>query len=226
MRTADKYGAYQAHTVCPAHTVAPLPDNVSFEQAATLPLAGLTAAVALFIKLKITPPSSTGEAKSVPEGERRPLLIWGASSSVGSYAVQLAKFAGQNHILGLAGSSADLARRLGADAVFDYRNGYDAVKEEILRYLQNRAKASSASVGQLELAFDAVSSDDTVDTAAQIIHSSSRASGEPKGRGVITTLLPTSQEKMQKEVAAPNASPIIKRTQVGTVHAGAKEFGP
>ena len=46
--------------------------------------------------------------------------MYGASSSVGAYVVQLAKLAGY-YVVGVAGSSADYAKSIGADAVVDYR---------------------------------------------------------------------------------------------------------
>jgi NADPH:quinone reductase-like Zn-dependent oxidoreductase len=48
------------------------------------------------------------------------VIINGASSSVGAYAVQLAKRAGM-FVIGIAGSSKDYAKSLGADILVDYR---------------------------------------------------------------------------------------------------------
>jgi NADPH:quinone reductase-like Zn-dependent oxidoreductase len=53
MATHDKYGAYQAYTVTPEHTSFLLGDKMSFEQAAAIPLAFLTAAIGLFVTLKV-----------------------------------------------------------------------------------------------------------------------------------------------------------------------------
>jgi NADPH:quinone reductase-like Zn-dependent oxidoreductase len=50
----DKYGAYQATTVTPEHTSFLIGDNTSFDQAAALPLAVLTAAIGLFVDLKVS----------------------------------------------------------------------------------------------------------------------------------------------------------------------------
>jgi hypothetical protein len=54
----------------------------------------MTAAIGLFVKSKlaIPEPDESGKAREVAQTE--PILIWGASSSVGSFAVQLAKKAG------------------------------------------------------------------------------------------------------------------------------------
>lgn len=54
-------------------------------------------------------------------GNGKGLVVYGASSSVGAYAVQLAKRAGF-FVVGVAGSSADYAKSIGADEVVDYRN--------------------------------------------------------------------------------------------------------
>lgn len=48
------------------------------------------------------------------------VIIYGASSSVGAYAVQLAKRTGL-YVIGIAGESCDYVNSLGADAVLDYR---------------------------------------------------------------------------------------------------------
>ena len=51
---------------------------------------------------------------------RKAVIIYGASTSVGAYAVQLAKKAGL-FVVGIAGASKDYAKELGADVVVDYR---------------------------------------------------------------------------------------------------------
>ena len=53
-------------------------------------------------------------------GRKEAVIVYGASSSVGAYVVQLAKLAGY-FVVGVAGSSADYAKSVGADVVVDYR---------------------------------------------------------------------------------------------------------
>ena len=82
--------------------IAELPSNVSFEQAATLPVAGITALETLDIG-------------GNPLGRR--VLVTGASGGVGRFAIQLAKGAGA-HVTALARRQGGL-RELGADNVVD-----------------------------------------------------------------------------------------------------------
>ena len=57
-RKTMKYGAYQQYTVAPASVTFPIPDNTTFEEAATLPLASMTAAIGLFVRLGIPAPET------------------------------------------------------------------------------------------------------------------------------------------------------------------------
>ncbi|KAH8918245.1 GroES-like protein [Atractiella rhizophila] len=111
----SKFGAYQQYTIVPDHTLFQLPRGCSFEEAATYPLAFMTAALGLFESLKLPTP-----LEPVAPADKFPIIIWGASTSVGAYAVQLAKAAGLD-VIGVAGSSGDYAKELGADEVIDYR---------------------------------------------------------------------------------------------------------
>jgi NADPH:quinone reductase-like Zn-dependent oxidoreductase len=82
------------------------PANVSFEEAAAVPIAALTALQALRNHGKV----QTGQQ----------LLINGASGGVGTYAVQLAKSFGAEVTAVCSTRNVDLARSLGADHVVDY----------------------------------------------------------------------------------------------------------
>ncbi len=93
-------GAWAEQVAVPSEALAELPDEVSFEQAATLPVAGLTALRTL-------------EIGGFVVGRR--VLITGASGGVGRFAIQLAKLAGA-HVTAVARRSEGLAE-LGADEV-------------------------------------------------------------------------------------------------------------
>jgi NADPH:quinone reductase-like Zn-dependent oxidoreductase len=92
--------------VAPEDQLALKPANLSFEQAAVVPVSGLTALQAL---------TDVGRLQT---GQR--VLIIGASGGVGSYAVQLAKALGAE-VTGVSSpAKLDLVRSLGADHVIDY----------------------------------------------------------------------------------------------------------
>jgi NADPH:quinone reductase len=87
----------------PTGSLAALPDNVSFEQAATLPVAGMTALYAL---------NKNGSILG------RPVLITGASGGVGQFAVQLAHLSGARVVASVSRAErAKYARESGADEV-------------------------------------------------------------------------------------------------------------
>ncbi len=94
-------GAWAERAAVPTRTLAPLPDGVSFEDAPTLPIAGLTAMRCL-------------EIGSPLLGRR--VLVTGAAGGVGRFAIQLAKRGGA-HVTGVIGSPERGAglRELGAD---------------------------------------------------------------------------------------------------------------
>ena len=100
-------GAFAEYVAVDRSLVAAKPPALSFVEAASLPLVGLTAWQALT------------EQSAVGPGTR--VLIHGAAGGVGSVAVQLAKHLGAHVIATASGDGAQLAAKLGADQVIDYR---------------------------------------------------------------------------------------------------------
>ena len=99
-------GAFAEYACARESALARKPKNISFEQAASLPVAGLTALQGL---------RDTGKIRA---GQR--LLINGATGGVGTFAVQIAKTFGA-HVTGVCSTGkVDLVRSLGADRVIDY----------------------------------------------------------------------------------------------------------
>jgi NADPH:quinone reductase-like Zn-dependent oxidoreductase len=99
-------GSFAEYAVARADRLAAKPGNLTFEQAAAVPVSGATALQALT------------DAGRVEAGQA--VLVIGASGGVGSYAVQIAKALGAG-VTGVASAGkADLVRSLGADDVMDY----------------------------------------------------------------------------------------------------------
>jgi NADPH:quinone reductase len=128
-------GTYAEYTVCPEQTVFHIPDSMAFEEAATIPLAMFTAAVALYRNLKLPMPFERADEQS--DTEKIPLVINGAGSSVGAFALKLAKL---NPTIGpiivTAGSGASFAKELGADIVLDYRSS--TIAEDLKKALDGK----------------------------------------------------------------------------------------
>jgi NADPH:quinone reductase-like Zn-dependent oxidoreductase len=99
-------GAFAEYACARESKLAPKPEGVSFEQAASVPIAGLTALQALRNKAHLQ------------AGQK--VLINGASGGVGTFAVQIAKSFGA-HVTGVCSTkNINLVRSLGADRVIDY----------------------------------------------------------------------------------------------------------
>ncbi|MCJ0894622.1 NADP-dependent oxidoreductase [Rhodococcus sp. ARC_M5] len=98
---------YAELVVAPSRQIARKPRTLSFEQAAALPLAGLTAW------------QSVVDGAHVSPGQR--VLVHGAGGGVGHLAVQIAKAFGAYVIGTASGPREEFVRGLGADEVIDYR---------------------------------------------------------------------------------------------------------
>jgi NADPH:quinone reductase-like Zn-dependent oxidoreductase len=101
-----RLGAYAEYVAVSGKNVFPKPGNISFEEAAAIPIAGMTATVALRDKGRI--------------GPGKKVLVNGASGGVGTFAVQIAKLYNAD-VTGVCSSgNAGLVKDLGADRVIDY----------------------------------------------------------------------------------------------------------
>jgi NADPH:quinone reductase-like Zn-dependent oxidoreductase len=99
-------GSFAEYACAKAERFAPKPANLSFEQAAVVPVSGMTALNGLRNAGKLQP------------GQK--VLIIGAAGGVGTYAVQLAKAFGAVVTGVCSTSKADLVRDIGAEEVIDY----------------------------------------------------------------------------------------------------------
>lgn len=102
-----RWGAFAEYAVANAAVVSRIPDVLSFEDASTIPCAGITAWQALYEKFNLKAGVS--------------VLITAGGGGVGSFAIQLAKAAGAR-VFATASQDLDWVKALGADVVIDYKN--------------------------------------------------------------------------------------------------------
>jgi NADPH:quinone reductase-like Zn-dependent oxidoreductase len=130
-----RIGTFAEFVAVKESALAPKPQNISMEEAASLPLVGLTAWQALVEKAQLK------------RGQK--VFIQAGSGGVGTFAIQLAKHLGAFVATTTSAANAAMVQRLGADLVVDYRkddfekilNGYDLVLhsqggETLLKSLQ------------------------------------------------------------------------------------------
>lgn len=162
-----------------------------------MPLAALTSACGLYARLRLPEPW-------LPATEPIPLVVYGASGAVGSYAIQLAQRSNIHPIIAIAGHAAKHVERLidrsKGDTIVDYRNGDDAVVKGIKDALKG---------AKLHYAFDTVSEKGSYVNICKVLESN----------GNITLVLPGKEyEEIPKTVSKST-------TTVGSVHQELKDFG-
>src|SRR3989454_4192295 len=150
----DRIGAFAEFISMNEDDVALKPKELTMEEAASIPLVGLTAWQALIERANLKP------------GQK--VLIHAGSGGVGTLAIQLAKHVGATVATTTSTANVDLVRSLGADVVIDYKkedfakvlNGYDVVLnslgkdtlEKSLKVLKPGGKLISIS-GPPDIAF-------------------------------------------------------------------------
>ncbi|KAF2748502.1 GroES-like protein [Sporormia fimetaria CBS 119925] len=190
------HGSYAEYALAWQHTTFHIPKSVSFEDAASLPLASMTAAIGLHLRLGLPEPW-------IGAKEATPLVVYGGASAVGAFVIKMAVKAGIHPIIAVAGRGIPFVEGLidksKGDAVIDYRKGDEAVVSGIRDALKGQ---------KLEHAYDAVSEHNSYQNIVKVL--------EPKGK--ITLVLPGKQydgipESVQQSI-----------TQVGEAHDQAKDF--
>ncbi|KAH6624025.1 chaperonin 10-like protein [Chaetomium sp. MPI-SDFR-AT-0129] len=171
------HAGFQTYTILSASATAPLPSFLSFTDAATLPTATSTPAIALYETLGLPAPGVPLPAHSRKTG----ILIWGGASQVGAGTIQIAaRQAGLTVFAAASPAHHARLRELGATGVVDYRS--PTVVEDLL------AAAEQAGV-EITLGVDAVSSEQTLKTTAEVL--SRFTTTEKKGR--LATVAPWPQ---------------------------------
>lgn len=116
-------GSYAEYAAVPASSLVKLPDNVSFEDAACLPVAGLTA----YHGVKTVGGVEKGDS----------FFIWGGTSGLGIIAIQIAKSIGAE-VFATAGFNhkIEYLKGIGVDHIFNHRAD-ENIDEEVLKLTNN-----------------------------------------------------------------------------------------
>lgn len=138
-----RVGTYAEFIAMNEADVALKPKNLTMEEAASIPLVGLTAWQVLI------------ERARLKKGQK--ILIHAGSGGVGTFAIQLAKHIGATVATTTSARNADLVRSLGADVVIDYKkddfdkvlSGYDIVLNSLGRDTLEKSLKVLKSGGQL-----------------------------------------------------------------------------
>ncbi len=111
-------GGYAEYAVATEVEAAPKPKSLTFESAAAVSLAALTAWQALIDAARLSPGQT--------------VLIHGGSGGVGSFAIQIAKARGAKVIATASTANQDLLKQLGADVAIDYtRQKFEEVAKDV-----------------------------------------------------------------------------------------------
>ncbi|HEY9873901.1 MAG TPA: zinc-binding dehydrogenase [Candidatus Obscuribacterales bacterium] len=141
----SKPGGFAEWAIATAHTIAPLPQNLSFTEAAALPCAGFTAYQTLYRKLHVQ--------------QSQTILIHGGAGGVGGFAVQLAALGGLQVISTCSPHNFEWVGQLGAAEVIDYNTEDVASKVYVITKgrgvdaIVDTVSSASATAGLEMLAF-------------------------------------------------------------------------
>jgi NADPH:quinone reductase-like Zn-dependent oxidoreductase len=136
-------GSFAEYASVAEGSLAAKPANISFEQAASVPMAALVALQAVRDHGKVVP------------GRR--VLVNGASGGIGTFAVQIAKAFGADVTAVVSTRNTELMRSIGADHVIDYtkddftRNGqrYDMILDNVSNHSLSALRRALAGAGVL-----------------------------------------------------------------------------
>ncbi|NUK50227.1 NAD(P)-dependent alcohol dehydrogenase [Streptomyces lunaelactis] len=201
-------GAFAEYVCAPDDVVEPKPANLTFEQAAALPLAGNTALMGLRDLGRVQPGQT--------------VLVNGASGGVGTFAVQIAKAFGAE-VTGVCSTrNVDLVRSVGADRIVDYtredftRNGrrYDVVLDLVGNRSLAECRRALTPAGTLVLSGGGVSEGGSLVGPMGLILRGQALSRFVSQRLLVLTATPNKENlaALRELAESGKVTPVIDRT--------------
>jgi D-arabinose 1-dehydrogenase-like Zn-dependent alcohol dehydrogenase len=190
------HGAFQEYVLAQSEGVIALPEALSFEQGAILPLAVLTA---LSGWTTIGIPLDTKFTKE----DKQAVIIWGGASSVGTIAVQSAKLLGFTVYTTCSAKNHEYLKELGADVVFDYGDS-DVVSQIVDKVQKDGVVLQTAYCvvpGSLQPTLDVIKNIKG-DTVVKVAHAPPLLPGAPtlEGADIRFVLPPTDAVKRSDHI--------------------------
>ena len=167
------HGGFQEYTILMDSCAAKIPESMSFDEGAILPMAVATSAGGLFLNLEIPRLGTQKQSGG--------FLVWGASSSVGSAAVQMASLLGFTVFATASAKHHDYVKKLGAKTTFDYKDS---------KVVENVVSAAKSDGLEIKYAFDAIAEHGTSQQSESVLSAF--------GGGKLTYTLPW-PEDVQKQ---------------------------
>ncbi|KAF2101180.1 zinc-binding oxidoreductase-like protein CipB [Rhizodiscina lignyota] len=187
-------GAFQEKALIPASLVTPIPDKMSFDEAAMMGMAIVTAWTgwwAIGMPLETDP--------SMYATDKKALLVWGGSSSVGSAAVQTARWMGYTVYATASEKNHEYLKSLGARDVFDYK------KKDVVDSIIKTAKADGV---RIDYAYDTAGASAQITEVlkaskggriAKVAEAVPLSGNEAKVDGVDVTFVTASQDEKERD---------------------------
>ncbi|EPQ30569.1 uncharacterized protein PFL1_02093 [Pseudozyma flocculosa PF-1] len=169
---------FQQYTVLPAALVGLTPNNVTDDEAAGISLATVAALVGLYDKSGHALPKAPWDQGGDQVGKGKAIVVLGGSSSVGQYAIQLARLSGFERIItNSSASHFDHLKQLGATDVLDRST---ATADDFVK---------AAGSAKLDVVYDGISAKETQALAIDIL--------APVGGGNVVLVLQPDQDNVK-----------------------------
>lgn len=150
------HSGFQEYVVLKSHQIAKIPHDIGYKGAVILPLGISTAASCLLQGSDLSFRAPTLNDTNYRNGQT--VLVWGGSGNVGSCGVQMLSLAGYELVAIASKRTHDMIQSLGASTCFDQADS--TIIDDIVAYLKGRKVVG---------AFDAISSDSTIETISEIL---------------------------------------------------------